>query len=62
MPENHERIVVEAATLREDGCKVLACPKAFALAREQGLTLKQIGGMCEEAGIKIVQCQLGCFR
>ncbi len=39
----------------------LACEKAHALADELGISLQDIGKLCNELSIKIVQCQLGCF-
>ncbi len=40
----------------------LPCPVAYKLAREVGVGLRQIGRLANEEGIKISQCQLGCFR
>lgn len=39
----------------------LSCEKAHALARERNVTLREIGVICNELGIKITACQLGCF-
>jgi hypothetical protein len=40
----------------------LPCPVAYKLARQVGVGLRQIGRLANEEGIKISQCQLGCFR
>jgi hypothetical protein len=40
----------------------LACAEAFRLAAQYGADPHQIGRICNENGIKIVGCQLGCFE
>ncbi len=52
---------VEKAVAERDGRKVLACPVAFRIAEALGLGLADVGAYCNDNGIKIVQCQLGCF-
>ena len=39
----------------------LPCAAAFALARELGLAPLAVGQAADELGIRIVDCQLGCF-
>ncbi len=39
----------------------LSCERAHDLAREVGVSLTEIGAVCNELGIRISQCQLGCF-
>ena len=39
----------------------IACPAAFRLATELGLSRKDLGELLNELKIKITQCQLGCF-
>jgi hypothetical protein len=56
-----EQAIQAAAAEREDGKKVLTCARALALAREHGVEPRQVGQLCDDAGVKIVQCQLGCF-
>jgi len=50
-----ERIMVEADNFR------LPCKKAFALAEEVGCETAEVGRACNELGVKVVECQLGCF-
>ncbi len=50
-----ERILFEAEGLK------LPCSKAFAIAAEVDCPLSEVGKICNETGIKIVGCQLGCF-
>ena len=62
MDADRTDIVLQAATVRDDGERVLACAKAFELAQENGVGVAEIGRICNENGIKIVGCQLGCFK
>ena len=39
----------------------LPCEKAFNLAEELEITPKEIGKICNQEGIRIKKCQLGCF-
>ena len=60
MSENEE-LIVDAASSREDK-KILACSKAVRLSQEYDMSLKEIGDTCNRLGIKIIECQLGCFK
>ncbi len=53
--ELKERILFEAQGLK------LPCKQAFAIASEVGCPISEVGKACNETGIKIVSCQLGCF-
>ncbi|ATW25563.1 hypothetical protein [Candidatus Formimonas warabiya] len=39
----------------------LICAEAHALGKELGVSLLLIGAAADELGIKIRECQLGCF-
>ncbi len=52
--------VLKHAT-RANGLKKLSCHRAHVLAEDLSVSLKAIGSVCEAEGIKIVNCQLGCF-
>lgn len=41
--------------------KRLSCQDAFKLAHDLEVPIEQVGQACNEIGIKIVGCQLGCF-
>ena len=43
------------------GKPTLGCEDAFALAAEFAVPVPTVGRLCNEQGIKIVHCQLGCF-
>ena len=53
--ELKERILFEA-----DGQK-LPCKQAFAIAAEVKCPVAEVGKVCNEIGVKVVGCQLGCF-
>ena len=40
----------------------LSCPIAFNIAKELKVSHKKIGKVADEFGIKITECQLGCFK
>lgn len=41
--------------------KRIACADAWAFAEAKGLGKEEVGELCNELGIKIYACQLGCF-
>lgn len=51
-----------SASQEVDGKKKLNCAQAFGLAKELGVSIKQIGDLCNEQNIRICNCQLGCFK
>ena len=57
MIEDKIRDVIQAAS-RENR---LSCEQAHDLAQKLNVSLKEIGGLCDELKIKIIVCQLGCF-
>ena len=56
MDDEKKQVIREAA---RDGR--LSCAQAFQLSVELDLSLKAIGQFCNEEGIKVAHCQLGCF-
>ncbi|MBN1884745.1 MAG: hypothetical protein JW876_04380 [Candidatus Krumholzibacteriota bacterium] len=52
---------VEAAAVERDGKRVLYCARAFEIAAGRGVAVRAIGEACNDRGVKIVGCQLGCF-
>lgn len=50
-----KRILQEAPKLR------LPCARAFIIAAESGYSQAELGELCNEIEVKIIQCQLGCF-
>jgi len=54
-----EKLASELARRARDGR--LPCAAAFAIAEELGVPRLQVGQAADELGVKIVDCQLGCF-
>ncbi len=53
---------IKEKTISVDGREKLPCAAAFALARKFNVGVIEIGNMCEQEGIRISSCQLGCFQ
>ena len=52
--------VQKHATQIDDSLKI-SCHRAHVLAEDLAVSLQVIGSVCNGQGIKIVNCQLGCF-
>lgn len=52
---------IKDAVREIDGQGKLTCLRAFQLAEELNVSLKDIGDFCNGEDIKIIHCQLGCF-
>ncbi len=61
MNEAEIREIVLAAAGEINGKKKLPCVRAFELADEHSIPLKEIARCCDRNDIKISSCQLGCF-
>lgn len=61
MDEAARTCLTDALTARAGDDKRLPCAAAFAVARELGVPVDEVGRTCNQLGIKIVSCQLGCF-
>ena len=53
---------VKQAAVERDGRMTLRCADAFAVAERFGAARPSIGQICNDNRIRIVQCQLGCFK
>lgn len=49
-------------TTEREGRATLGCPEAFDLAERFQVEVPEIGEICNREDIKIVRCQLGCFK
>ncbi len=52
---------IRLAATEEEGRTTIRCAEAFALARRNGVSIAELGAVCEELDVRITQCQLGCF-
>jgi hypothetical protein len=63
MPENSSVATLIKKTLLEcDGRTTLHCRDAFLIAEQLSVSPDIVGQICNEMGVKIVHCQLGCFK
>ena len=53
--------LIETLKAQAGDDKHLACADVFKIARDRDVPLVDVGRTCNELGIKIMQCQLGCF-
>lgn len=61
MTEGNIPRLIELLKTKAGDEKRLPCAVAFKLAHDMDVPLGEIGRTCNELGIKIVGCQLGCF-
>ncbi len=62
MAKNDKLLTAVIAAAEDRGeKKFLSCASALELAEEYGVDAIEIGRICNENGIKLHQCQLGCF-
>lgn len=59
--ENILRKIEQHCVVKEEK-KHLACASAFKIAEELEIPVSQVGAICNENGIKIKHCQIGCFK
>ncbi len=57
-----EKEKLKEILLEKSKDKKLPCKLAFKISEEWNVGLKEIGNMANELGIKIIECQLGCFK
>ncbi len=60
MSEDAVNAILELV-VESDGCKKLTCADAFKVSKEHRVSLAEIGDYCDASGIKLFDCQLGCF-
>ncbi|MCF7790569.1 MAG: hypothetical protein K9L78_00440 [Victivallales bacterium] len=58
---NRLKSAIKEGINEEEGKKYLTCGKAHQISKKQNITLKELGNYCNQNGIKIIKCQLGCF-
>ncbi|MBR6447298.1 MAG: hypothetical protein IKS74_02325 [Methanomicrobium sp.] len=52
-----------AELLKKEGIDtVITCEQALSIAKNNDIPVEDIGKFCNSRGIKIRQCQLGCFK
>ncbi len=53
---------LEAAVRQAASGGYLPCPRAWRVARDLGVPKLDVGAMADRLGIRITDCQLGCFK
>ena len=59
-PGNIPRLI-ETLKAQAGEDKRIACADVFRIAQDLDVPLADVGRTCNELGIKMMQCQLGCF-
>ena len=61
--KSDEKLVaaVLACSKETDGRRRLTCAEAFRIAAEWDVKAAEIRRICDQEGIRICSCQLGCF-
>ncbi|MBE0528738.1 MAG: hypothetical protein IH629_06010 [Thermoleophilia bacterium] len=59
-PGNIPRLI-GTLKVQAGGDKRIACADAFKIAKDLDVAIADVGRTCDELGIKMMQCQLGCF-
>lgn len=54
-----EEIIAKIKDSAKEG--KISCAAAFKIGEENAVSIRKIGELCNQAKIKIIQCQLGCF-
>ncbi len=53
---------VSAAAVNRDERRILPCARALELAARHEVPAREIGEACNRQGIRVANCQLGCFQ
>jgi hypothetical protein len=67
LPDNPGNLSGEALSQLEDSVKVagkdghIACLLGWKLAKDNGVSRLDVGAMIDKLGIRVTECQLGCF-
>jgi hypothetical protein len=62
MDQNTMQKLVAESAVEVNGRKMLSCAQAFEIHRRHSIPLADIGRVCNETGIRLCACQLGCFK
>lgn len=52
---------LEAAVRAAGGYGSIACPSGWKLAKDSGVSRLDVGAMIDKLGLRVTNCQLGCF-
>lgn len=52
---------VSSEIIEKEGKKYIPCPVALKIAEALNVPQSEVGKICDEMKVKIMNCQLGCF-
>lgn len=61
MDQSKQMEIIEKYCELKDDRKVIKCANAFKAAEELGISVGEVGKLCNNNKIKMMGCQLGCF-
>lgn len=61
MDQGKQLEIIEKYCELKDDRKVIKCANAFKAAEELGISVGEVGKLCNGNKIKMMGCQLGCF-
>jgi hypothetical protein len=67
LPDNPSNLSVETLSQLEYAVKAtgkdghIACPSGWKLAEDNGVSRLDVGAMIDKLGLRVTECQLGCF-
>ena len=56
---DREKLAEKVKALSKEG--KISCAQALKLAKEEGVSSRELGNLLNEIKIKVAACQLGCF-
>ena len=68
LPDNPGNLSAETRSQVEHAIKAVlhdgyvACPAGWQIARDAGVSRLDVGAMIDKLGIRVTDCQLGCFK
>jgi hypothetical protein len=68
LPDNPGKLSGEVLSRLEDAVKAvgkeghIACPAGWKLAKNVGVSRLDVGAMIDKLGLRVTDCQLGCFK
>ena len=68
LPDNPGNLSAETRSQVEHALKAalhdgyVACPTGWQIARDAGISRLDVGAMIDKLGVRVTDCQLGCFK
>jgi hypothetical protein len=68
LPDNPDNLTAETRSQVEHAIRAalkdgyLACPSGWKIAKNAGVSRLDVGAMIDKLGVRVTDCQLGCFK